>query len=593
MKQLLLLFTLFIGIQGFSQTNVYQENFETDANGTNYNTSIAEFLAGGDDYFTRTDGSDLAGSVQINGIEGSFFFGAQDIDGGDGVTLPVTLTTAQIDVTGLSNLDLAVLLAEDADGSSLDWDDTDFVHFSYTLDGGAPQNLLWLESNEINGGFNSEAAVDTDFDGVGDGQVLTDALTEFSAGFDVSGASTLEIQVEFQLDAGDEDIAIDNLRVVDGFTASPSLTVQSPSDGETFAPGTTQVDVEFTTANTSSSDQVDINVNGTVTSDISSPFAIQTADGQNYDVTLELISGGNVVDSSTFTFDVGTITVVQDITALRADVENNGVGGFYEISGASTLTMADDFENRKWFQDDTPSGIYIEDQDGIIPNDAYASGDQVTGLRGVTEDNNGVLTFVPTSDNGTVAGNVTVTPEVISLSDFNNNFENYESVLVGFQNVSFTIADGTETFTTGTNYEFGNGSEVSEMRTTFFGADYIDDIIPMGTLDGLVGLGAEFNGSTQIYSRTSNDIDVTLSTNSFDTNQVQIYPNPVTNGQITVRHQLGSQVQLNIYSISGKRLMTQDIGQNETINVSNLNTGVYFLNLVNDSQKITQKIIIK
>lgn len=592
MKQLLLLLTLFIGIQGFSQTNVYQETFETDANGTNYNTSIAEFSDGANDYFIRTDGSDLAGSVQINGAEGSFFFGAQDIDG-EGATLPATLTTAQIDVTGLSNLDLAVLLAEDSDLPDLDWDDNDYVHFTYTLDGGSPQNLLWLESNEINGGFNSEAAIDTDFDGVGDGQVLTDALTEFSAGFDVSGATTLEIQVEFQLNSGDEDIAIDNLRVVDGFTASPSLTVQSPADGETFAPGTTQVNVEFTTANTSASDQVDIDVNGTVSQDISSPFAIQTADGQTYNVTLDLISGGNVVDSQSFSFDVGTITVVPDITALRADVENNGVGGFYEISGASTLTMADDFNNRKWFQDDTPSGIYIEDANAVIPNDAYIIGDQVTGLRGVTQDNNGVLTFVPSSDNGSVVGNVTVTPEVISLSDFNANFENYESVLVGFQNVSFTIADGTETFATGTNYEFGNGTEVSEMRTEFFGADYIDNVIPMGTLDGLVGLAAEFNGSTQIYSRTSNDIDVPLSTNSFDTNQAQIYPNPVTNGQITIRHQLGSQVQLNIYSISGKRLMTQEIAQNQTIDVSSLNTGVYFLNLVNDSQKVTQKIIIK
>jgi len=591
MKQLLILLTLFIGIQGFSQTNVYQENFETDANGTNYNTSIAEFSDGANDYFIRTDGSDLAGSVEINGVEGSFFFGAQDIDG-EGATLPVTLTTAQIDVTGLSNLDLAVLLAEDSELPELDWDPGDYVHFTYTLDGGTPQNLLWIEA-DIDSGFNGNAAIDTDFDGVGDGQVLTDVLTEFSAGFDVSGASTLEIQVEFQLDSGDEDIALDNLRVVDGFSASPSLIVQNPSDGQTFAPGTTQVDVEFTTANTSASDQVDIDVNGTVNQDISSPFAIQTADGQTYNVTLDLISGGSVVDSESFTFDVGTITTVPDITALRADVQANGVGGFYEITGASTMTMTDDFNNRKWFQDDTPRGIYIEDSNAVIPNDAYSIGDQVTGLRGVTEDNNGVLTLVPSSDNGTVAGNVTVTPEVISLSAFNANIDDYESVLVGFQNVSFTDADGTVTFATGANYEFGNGSETSEMRTEFFGADYIDNVIPMGTLDGLVGLAAEFNGNTQIYSRTSNDIDTPLSTDVFDTSNIKIHPNPVTNGQITINHQLGSKTQLNIYTISGKLLMTKEIGQNETLNVSTLNTGIYFLNLVNNTQKITQKIIVK
>jgi hypothetical protein len=115
----------------------------------------------------------------------------------------------------------------------------------------------------------------------------------------------------------------------------------------------------------------------------------------------------------------------------------------------------------------------------------------------------------------------------------------------------------------------------------------------MGTLDGLVGLAAEFNGNTQIYSRTSNDIDVSLSTNSFDTNNIKIYPNPVTNDVITIRHQLGNQVQLYIYSINGKRLMTKKIAKNETLDVSDLSTGIYFVNLINDSQQITQKIIIK
>ena len=224
MKHLLLLFTFLMSIHGFAQTNVYQETFETAANGSNYNTSITEFIVSGkdDDYFTRTDGSNIA--ADINNIEGSFFFGAQDINGGDGVNLPETLTTAQIDVTGLSNLDLAVLLAEDADGSNLDWDSTDYVHFNYILDGGTSQNLLWIESTESNGTFNSEAAIDSNFDDVGDGTVLTDVLTEFSAGLDVSGASKLEIQVEFDLNAGDEDIAIDNLRVVENYMSSRAFS---------------------------------------------------------------------------------------------------------------------------------------------------------------------------------------------------------------------------------------------------------------------------------------------------------------------------------------------------------------------------------
>ena len=223
MKQLLLLFTFLMSIHGFGQKNIYKETFESDANGTSYFTSEAEFTNGTKDYFIRTDGSDISGGVEIKNIEGYFFFGAQDIDG-EGATLPVTLTTKEIDVTNETKLDLVVLLAEDVDGSNLDWDSTDYVHFNYILDGGTPQNLLWIESTESNGTFNSEAAIDSNFDDVGDGTVLTDVLTEFSAGLDVSGASKLEIQVEFDLNAGDEDIAIDNLRVVENYMSSRAFS---------------------------------------------------------------------------------------------------------------------------------------------------------------------------------------------------------------------------------------------------------------------------------------------------------------------------------------------------------------------------------
>ena len=408
MKQLLILLTLFIGLQGFSQTNLYQETFETDANGTNYNTSVAEFSDGSTDYFTRTDGSNLAGSVQINGVEGSFFFGAQDLDG-EGATLPLSLTTAQIDVSGFSDLDLAVLLAEDSDLPDLDWDDDDYVHFTYTLDGGAPQNLLWVESNEINGGFNSEAAIDTDFDGVGDGAVLTENLSEFAAPIDVSGASNLEIQIEFQLDSGDEDIAIDNLRVVDGFTASPSLTVTNPSDGETFVPGTTQVDVTFNTANTSASDQVNIDVNGNVTQDISSPFPVQTADGQTYNITLDLVSGGNIVDSESLTFDVATATQVPDVATLRNGAQD---GTLYELTGEALLTYQQGFRNQKYVEDAT-AGILIDDPAGNITT-TYEIGDGITGLVGEVTEFAGVIQFIPLGDPG--AASSTRTLRIMNLS---------------------------------------------------------------------------------------------------------------------------------------------------------------------------------
>jgi len=591
MRKITLLLLLFVVNLTFSQTNIYQESFETDTNGTNYNTSITEFSDGGNDYFTRTDGTNIASNVQLSGVDGSFFFGAQDIDG-EGEELPVFLSTVSVDVSTLNSVDFVIDLAEDADGSSLDWDATDYVHIFYSLDGGANQNLLWIEA-DIDSGSNGNAAEDTDFDGLGDGTILTDALTAFNKSIDVSTASSIEIIIEFNLNSGDEDIAIDNIRLVDGFVASPSITLTSPDDGAVFAPGTTSVDVEFTTSNLSANDQVDIIVNGTTTQDVSSPFTVSTVDGTAYSVLVEVISNGGIVADDLVNFEVGQLIQVADITALRADVDTNGLGRYYEITGAMTFTFGDGFQNRKWFQDATPSGIYVEDQDEVIADDVYVVGDQVSGLRGFTTDDNGVLSFIPFEDSGSVLSSTSVSPLVISISEFNTNFENYESVLVGFQNVTFTDGDGTATFNTGTNYEFGNGAGVSNIRTSFFGADYIGTVIPSGQIDGLVGLAAEFNGSTQIYPRSLADIDVILSTTNNNMTNFSIYPNPVNNGSIKLITQNTSNLDVEIFNLFGKRVLQLEGLTDRQISIEDLQAGVYLVKITENNQSLTKKLIVQ
>ena len=568
MKKITLILSLFLTSLMFSQTVIYQESFETEANGTNYNTSIPEFSDGANDYFTRTDGTNIAPNVEITGIDGDYFFGAQDIDA-EGATLPVSLTTESADVSSLDSVDFVIALAEDADGSDLDWDPDDYVHIFYSLDGGAEQNLLWIEA-DIDSDFNGNAAEDTNFDGLGDGTVLTDVLTDFNKSIDVSSASLITLRIEFSLGSGDEDIALDNIRLVDDFVASPTVTITSPNDGENFSPDTTSVDVEFLANNLGMNDQVDITVNGSITTDVTSPFSINTTDGTTYNVQVDVISAGSSVASDAISFEIGQLIQVADITALRVDVTANGLGRFYEITGASTFTHGDDFRNRKWFQDATPSGIFVRDVDEVIPNGIYAEGDQVVGLRGFTEENNGVLTLVPSEDNGNVSGSTSVSPLVLTLADFNANFETYESLLIGFQGVTFTDGDGTVTFDTGQNYEFGDGNDVSDIRTTFFGADYIGELIPDTQISGLVGLAAEFNGSFQLYPRSSADIDVTFSINDLDDAKFSIFPNPVKDGAFIVTGNNSNAFEIEIFNVLGKKVLQRQISNDNNIKVNNL-----------------------
>ena len=189
---------------------IYSESFETDGNGTRYTTSVPEFSDGGGDFFTRTDGSNIGGFIEYTGQDGDFYFAASDIDGEVAESLQ-TLTISGIDIAGFTDLSFEGLFAEDDDGANQDWDPSDFFHLDYSIDGGAFQNLLWFEA-DIASGFNGEPRQDTDFDGVGDGAALSPTFTNFLAQITGTG-STLELRATFELNSGDEDIAIDNFRI--------------------------------------------------------------------------------------------------------------------------------------------------------------------------------------------------------------------------------------------------------------------------------------------------------------------------------------------------------------------------------------------
>jgi hypothetical protein len=181
-------------------------DFETAGD---YTTSVPEFTDGSFDYFIRTDGSDFSGGVNFTNTDGNFF-AAQDIDG-EGAILPVELNIINIDISNLTNLEFSIDLAEDDDGSNEDWDEPDYVHIYYTVDGGIEQNLIWIES-EVSSGSNGKPRIDTNFDDVGDGAEITDTFTTFTESIAGTGTS-MDIRIEFRLDSGDEDIALDNISV--------------------------------------------------------------------------------------------------------------------------------------------------------------------------------------------------------------------------------------------------------------------------------------------------------------------------------------------------------------------------------------------
>lgn len=78
-------------------------------------------------------------------------------------------------------------------------------------------------------------------------------------------------------------------------------------------------------------------------------------------------------------------------------------------------------------------------------------------------------------------------------------------------------------------------------------------------------------------------------------NQIEgfnVYPNPVKNGKISISTKSSLEKNVVIYSILGSVVYQKIVRANETINVNNLNTGLYFVQVEEDDKVSVKKIVI-
>ena len=210
-------FLLLIGIATCFQSihsQIFTEEFESGSGA--YITTASECNSGSD-YFALTNDSGIP--AVFTGSTGNYF-AAQDIDGCASVT--ESISWSGINIAGCTGLSFSIDLAEDDDGSNEDWDIGDYLHVYYSIDGGAEQDLIWVENDGSN--FNSAPFIDTDFNGDGDGTEITDVFTTFTNSIAGTG-NTIDIRIEINLNSGDEDIAFDNLELTGSCGPPPANTI--------------------------------------------------------------------------------------------------------------------------------------------------------------------------------------------------------------------------------------------------------------------------------------------------------------------------------------------------------------------------------
>ncbi|RED46676.1 putative secreted protein (Por secretion system target) [Winogradskyella eximia] len=390
----------------------------------------------------------------------------------------------------------------------------------------------------------------------------------------------------------------DDFSFVQQAGAVPTLGVTSPSNGETIASPDVNVEISvqnFTVAAGGTGDgyiTYSVDAGSSVDKFDTTPIALTgLADGA-HTIDLELVdnSGTSLSPAATasVSFTVTSVAQVSNIAALRAGTE----GQFYQLTGEALLTYQQSFRNQKFIEDAT-GAILIDDTAGNITS-SFAIGDGMTGLTGELGSFGGMMQFIPSADPGAASstGN-TLTPQAVTLAELTANAEAYESELVIVSGV--TMDNTTPNFNGGSEHSMSQGGDMFTFRSTFYDADYADQqaAVPTAVTD-IAGIVNERTGNLYfLTARDASDFSVdVLSVSAFETAKFSLYPNPTSTGSVSISSTNSEAISVQVFDILGKQVKNETI-TNNTLNVSNLKSGVYIVKITQNNASTTKKLVIK
>lgn len=585
MKKLyFLLFTLLISVVSFGQTTVFQESFEAGNSGTTSVTCNDGF----GDFFTRTDGSDIGTFYVVNGADGSFFFAAMDIDAAEcnDASATETLEFTGIDINGFTNLTLALLAAEDDDGANQDWDETDNVIIEVQIDGGGYSPVIAFEST---GASNSEPAVDTDFDGTGDGTALSSTFQEFTAS--VASGSMLDIRITFTLNSGDEDLSIDNIRIVDNFAPAPSILLGSAVTGLNYVAGSgPSNEGTFTVEGSNLTDDILLTAPAN--------FEISETSGSGFGSSVTLTQSGGSVSSTTIYARLQSALSVNnysgDVTASSSGATSRTVNlsgnvfdpptnalvisGVYDAfngsapKGVELRALADIPDLSIFGIGSANNGGGSDGEEFTFPADAVSAGDYIYVSTESTIFNT-FFGFMPDYTNGALSING---DDAIELFESGQVIDTFGDINTDGTGEPWDYVDG---WAYRVNDTGPDGSTFVLANWTFSGT---------GQLDGNPSNGDSTNPFP--IATYNNNI---LSTDDFNTNEFSLYPNPTSTGEVTISSVNSGVVSVSVYDILGKQVKNETLGSDNRLNVSSLKSGVYIMRILQDNATVTKKLVIR
>ena len=633
-KIYLLLFTLTFSAISFGQITIsalnspYTQNFDVmGATGTTYPTDWTGIRAGGTGTanqiltLTANNGSTTSGGAYNVGTTAATERALGSLASGS--TFP-SIGASFKNTTGalISKISIAGVMEQWKSGSSAT--SLENLVFSYSTNASSLSDGTWTTVASLNlieklTATTTAAAVDGN---------LVENKTSISGDISLAWANNSNLWIKW---TDTDDAGSDGLYAIDDFSltatessTAPILIINTPAANTTFLPlsnVTSAISVSnFTVANGTGNGHIHYSLDGgtAVMKYDTNPIVLSGLSAGPHTLIYTLVDNNhnplNPSVSASVSFTITGISTVANIAALRAGTLN----AYYTLSGAAVVShvrtpagivLVATTRNQKFIQDST-GGILIDDSAGKITT-PFAVGDSMSNVSGQLINFNGILEFVPLQNQTVVSSGNTLTPENITINALNTNVDNYESKLISFNNITITgvstVTAGVTTvtpltvgqqFASATNYNVFDGTTNGILRTGFAEANYIGAIIPTVPFN-ITALGYD-NVSTanppvltpQFIPRNAADFSVTLQTQNNEIAGLKVYPNPVSNGVLHVESNLNTERTISIYDVLGKEVM-KTTTSNTTLNIANLNSGIYIVKISENGKTATKKLVVK
>lgn len=101
-----------------------------------------------------------------------------------------------------------------------------------------------------------------------------------------------------------------------------------------------------------------------------------------------------------------------------------------------------------------------------------------------------------------------------------------------------------------------------------------------------------YNGGTVSFDQFS-VTQGTMSTNNFNAiDGLKMYPNPVSGNTLYLESTTNASKQVQVYDVLGKQVINTTVNNN-SLNVANLNAGVYIVKITEEGKTATRKLVVK